>query len=243
MPGKDAPHRDLYLVPNAIHIGLFFEQGRVTVQGTLPEGCEPALIVRGEDQEEQMSIRGRRLGLWMTVGTATFRGAPTFYQCLTSKPISEMVSEKTGFENGLGFEKIKSEIDLELEHEAGAGEKEDRSWKDEFIQFKKESGLYSVEEGAVRVVGSRGGTEKVQGEIVLPARSPEGLYRVTLIGFRDGLPVARVEETLSVALRGPVEFLRDLAMEHGWIYGIMAVIVALTAGFGVGVLMPSRGAH
>ena len=143
----------------------------------------------------------------------------------------------------IGFEKVKDEMRLELEHEAGEGAGENRSWKDEFIKFKKESGLYSMEEGSLRVVVGRGGSEKVQGEIVLPARSPEGLYRVILIGFRDGLPVTQVEETLSVALVGPVAFLRDLAMEHGWIYGIMAVIVALTAGFGVGFLIPAKGAH
>ncbi|MGW8323568.1 MAG: TIGR02186 family protein [Thermodesulfobacteriota bacterium] len=39
-------------------------------------------------------------------------------------------------------------------------------------------------------------------------------------------------------------FLRDLAFQHGWIYGIVAVIVALLAGFGVGALMPSKdGSH
>ena len=84
---------------------------------------------------------------------------------------------------------------------------------------------------------------KVSGEVVIPARAPVGSYRAVLLATKDGVPVARVEEALSVDLMPPVAFLRRLAMEHGWTYGIVAVIVALGAGLGVGVISPSKGAH
>jgi Putative transmembrane protein (Alph_Pro_TM) len=245
-PGPDFPHSDLLLVPNTVPIGLFFHDGKVSARGILPPGCDAALIVQSQNQAMDMNIRGKRLGLWMTVGTARFEDAPAFYQCLTSKPIRLIASRETATENGLSLEKIKREMKLHLKAEKAvrnAGQ-DARAWKDEFVEFKEGRGLFSVKEGALRVTNSPGGAETVQGEIVLPASSPEGDYRVVLVAFRDGSPVARVEGTFSVTMMPTVAFLRDLAMEHGWLYGIVAVLAALLAGFGVAAIVPSRsGGH
>ena len=242
-PRPESPQPELVLAPDAIPIGLLFSGGRVFVRGTLPAGCDPALIVRGQDQEATMSIRGKRLGLWMAVGTATFEKAPALYQCLTASPLEEIASADTMRENEVGFEPIEDGMEVTLDGEESEAEGGDSDWKAEFVAFKAASGLYSVQADALRVTPGEGGMETIEGEIVLPARSPEGRCRVTLLGFRDGTLVARVEAGLTVRLVGAVAFLRNLAMEHGWTYGIVAVIVALGAGFGVGFLVPSKGSH
>jgi len=234
------PQSELLLVPETVRIGLFFYKGKVSVKGTLPEGCEGALIVQGPNQEMKMSIRGKRLGLWMAVGTAVFEDAPAFYQCQTTKPISDIASPETALKNGLGFEKIKEEMGLKVE-KSGSKADDEGVWKDEFVRFKQSTGVFSLEESALTVANQGGGVETIEGKIELPARSPEGSYRVTLLGFEDGNLVANAQETLSVRMENSVGFLRDLALEHGWIYGILAVVVALLAGFGVGALMPSKG--
>ena len=162
----------------------------------------------------------------------------------TRASISGIASPETALKNGLGLEKVREEMELEVEKDGSKAEDEG-VWKDEFVRFKESTGVFSVEESALTVANSRGGMERIKGEIKLPARSPEGSYRVTLLGFKDGNLVARVDETLSIHLESSVSFLRDLAFQHGWIYGIVAVIVALLAGFGVGALMPSKdgGGH
>jgi hypothetical protein len=125
-----------------------------------------------------------------------------------------------------------------VEQEAGGG-----VWKDEFVALQKSRGLFYLGESELEVRDGQEGLMKVSGEIVIPARSPVGSYQVVLLALKEGVPVARVEETLSVGLMPPVAFLRRLAMEHGWTYGIVAVIAALGAGLGVGVITPSKGAH
>ncbi len=231
---------ELLLVPETVRIGLFFYRGGVQVKGTLPEGCDGALIVQGPTQEMKMSIRGKRVGLWMAVGTAVFENAPAFYQCLTTKPIAEIASPESALRDGLGFDKIKEDLELEVEKE-GVGTNDGALWRDEFVRFKRSTGVYSLKESALTATNRGEGVETIEGTIELPARSPEGSYRVTLLGFKDGKRVAGVQETLSVRLENSVGFLRDLAFEHGWIYGILAVVVALLAGFGVGAVMPSKG--
>ena len=49
----------LNLVPNAVHIGLFYYRGRVVVDGILPEGVDPVVILEGDPGEKAMSMRGK----------------------------------------------------------------------------------------------------------------------------------------------------------------------------------------
>jgi uncharacterized protein (TIGR02186 family) len=233
----------LTLVPNAIPIGLFYHEGSVAVTGTLPRGYEPALVVQGEDRESRMSIRGRNYGLWMGVGTATFEQVPSFYQCLTARPVDRIAEPGAARENGLTEEQIKERMRVDVVAAEANVRDNIQEWKDEFVCFMEQNGLFGFREDALRVTPGPAGMEEIRGEILLPARAPEGRYRVTLIGFRDGVPEARVEETLTVNMVGAVGFLRDLAVKHGWIYGLVAVLVALTAGLGVGAIIPSRGGH
>ncbi len=244
-PGREGTETlpaTLHLAPRTIRIGFLFEHGVLALEGILPAGAQPALIIRGRNEEKRMSVRGRRAGLWMAVGTATFRNAPVFYQCLTAAPLAEITSGETAVREGLNLESIKEGLELEVSKEA-EGEGDEEKWKEEFLKYEEDRGIYSVREGVLSVAPGPNGTERVEGEILIPARSPAGEYRVVLIGFKEGRPVARVEETFSVRLMGPVAFLYNLAMEHGWIYGIVAVLIALAAGLGVGAIIPSRGGH
>ncbi len=231
----------LRLEPTTIAMDLFYYEGHVSVEGTLPAGVDAALVVRGEDEEVVMSLKGRRLRLWMTVGSATFEHAPTFYRCLTSSPIEQMVSRDVARAFGLGFEALKAPMTVQFDDKVARSPDAGRDWKGEFIKYKKKIGLYTLEEGALTIIPGQGDVETVRGDILIPARTPRGKYEVTLLGFRHGKPVAQVTGTLRVTMVGMVAFLRDLAMEHGWLYGFMAVAVALAAGLGVGFLMPSRG--
>ena len=188
-----------------------------------------------------MSLRGKRLGLWMTVGTASFSHVPVFYQALTSSPVARVASLEIARSEGLGFAKLKETIGLHLDAGTDSAADSSRDWKGELVKYMEKKGLYAIHEGVLEVVPGSGGMETVRGDIVIPARAPGGRYEVSLIGFRNGAPVARAEAAFSVQLVGAVAFLRNLAFEHGWLYGIMAVIVALASGLGVGALMPSKG--
>ncbi len=241
LPSSSALGASLRLDPEAVAMDLFYNEGHVTVEGILPTGTDAALIVRGQEEEVAMGMKGKRLNLWMTVGTATFARAPVFYRCLTSKPIAEMTAPGVALDAGLGYERLERDMVLHLDEKVAKTADAERDWKAEFVKYKQETGLYAIEEGALRVSGAGQGTEKVRGEIRIPARAPGGAYQVMLIGFKNGVPVARATRSLSVSLVGTVAFLRKLAMEHGWLYGIMAVLVALASGLGVGAIMPSKG--
>jgi hypothetical protein len=239
--GRDSSYVTLHLLPESVQIGFFFNEGKVSVTGTLPTGCDAVLIVQGPKQEREMRVQGKKVGLWMSVGTAAFKNVPSFYKCLTSGAASEIMSRETAIAEGAGFQRVKEGMDVAVESGGVEQEAGEDGWKDEFVAFQKSRGLFYLGESDLELEDGEDGLMKVSGEIAIPARSPVGSYQVVLVALKEGVPVARVEETLSVDLMPSVAFLRRLAMEHGWTYGIVAVIVALGAGLGVGAITPSKG--
>ncbi len=242
-PPQAPSYVTLDMVPSSIQIGFFFHEAKISLRGTLPSGCDAALILRGPNQESEMHVRGKKLGLWMAVGSATFKNAPAFYQCLTSRPIEKLIRSGTDVAGEVGFQGVKESMEVEVELKGVEQETGEGAWKDEFVAFQASRGLYYLGESELDIADEGDGLERVSGEIVLPARSPVGSYRAVLLALRDGVEVARIEEPLSVELMPPVAFFSRLAMEHGWIYGFVAVFVALGAGLGVGAIFQSKGAH
>ncbi len=242
-PVQPPAYATLDVVPSSLQIGFFFHEAKISLRGTLPPGCDAALILRGPNRESEMHVRGRKLGLWMAVGSATFKNAPAFYQCLTSSPIDRMIPGGPDASGEVGFQKVKEAMEVEIELGSAKEEAGKETWKDEFIAFQESRGLYHLGESELEIAGDGNGPVRVSGEIILPARSPVGPYRAILIGLRDGVEVARIEEPLSVELMPSVAFFHRLAMEHGWIYGFVAVFAALGAGLGVGAIFQSKGAH
>jgi hypothetical protein len=60
---------------------------------------------------------------------------------------------------------------------------------------------------------------------------------------RDGGVVARAEQEVKVDLVGFPALLSRLAFGHAALYGILAAVVAIIAGFAVGVVFQAKGAH
>ena len=59
----------------------------------------------------------------------------------------------------------------------------------------------------------------------------------------DYVVIARAEQPLAVNLVGFPALLSRLAFGHSLLYGILATLIALLAGLGIGLIFQSRGAH
>lgn len=226
------------LTPNIVDVNFFFREAEISFNSRIPSGCDAVLLVKGKNHQKKMGIQGRRCGLWMTVGTATFKNAPAFYRCFTSKPIADITSKENAVSCGMGYEKIKNEI-----ASASDGKGVEKKWIEQFVEYQKKTDIFSIREGAIKISDNRDGTETVTGTFVIPAWAPKDYYNVTLFGFKNQLSVVKAEKTLLMEYTPSIAFIYNLAMNHGWIYGITAVIIALVAGIGVGTFSSSKGAH
>jgi len=74
-------------------------------------------------------------------------------------------------------------------------------------------------------------------EIALPAQAPTGQYRADILLFQDGEPVSVRTRTLTVEKVGVERTLYVWAHERPWLYGIVAMALALAAGWAASFAM------
>jgi hypothetical protein len=114
----------------------------------------------------------------------------------------------------------------------------------ELIRLKEEENCFGVGEGQLVRSGATpgGATERWTGRFRFPAQAPAGEYAVDLFGFHDQQVVHLASSTVRLERTGAARLLRSVAMEHGLIYGGVAIVVAVLAGLFTGfVFHPKKG--
>ena len=227
----------LTVSPAVIDIGTFFEGAPVTVSGEIPQGARAVLEGEGQPTVGRLLRKGRRGGLWMNVGEIQVQHAPTFYLVLSTAPDLLAAGAK---EAPWGYQALQQRVKFsgllqENEH--------DRFFR-EFLELKESDGLYGMAPGGLKITPGPAGKALVRGTMQLPAKIVPGAYRVRLSVIPpNGGPPQSQEASLQVRMVGFPAMLSALAYEHGGLYGILAVVIAIITGFVMGYLFKGKAAH
>ncbi len=100
------------------------------------------------------------------------------------------------------------------------------AWRAALVRLKVAQGMYSFDRTSIERVDGNLRRARIQ----LPANAPPGTYRVRAVMFRKGLPVSQSEETLTLVRGGMDETLFNLSRQHGFIYGLVAVLMGTAVG-------------
>jgi len=228
------------VTPQNIPINLLYNGAWISVKGESDANDDLIIRISSEPTDAHMKFKGKAAGLfWMKMGDISFEHVPTVYLLYSSRNLDSLLQEDKRIIEGIGIESIKAGTKMES---SGADMDSDR-WIAEFIKFKKAEKLYDIEEDAItRPHGTD--SNEYQLDIKWPYQAAPGTYTIEVLAVRDGNVVDRAETSLTVARTGIVEKLSNLAFNHAAVYGIIAIIVAMAAGFAVGALFKkSGGAH
>jgi hypothetical protein len=110
------------------------------------------------------------------------------------------------------------------------------------VKLKEKEGLYSTGMDGIRIEPGGGGTARVLCDLYLPARAPAGDYQVQLVGFESGAGRRLGSAALHIRRAGIAALIFTLAHRHGFLYGGLAVSVALVVGLSTGLVF-GRGAR
>lgn len=220
--------------PAEVGIGTFFGGVKITVTGRAPQGAQAVIEVVGKSTEQDLMRKGRRWDIWMNVGEVDVFGAPRLYHVLSSSP--ELTSAKrtnvpwgyTALRKGMSFKSVEKHLDL------------DRLFE-EFIQLKQAEGLYGIFPDAVTFSPAASGAESlVHAEVSIPTRISPGDYQICLFTVQNGQATGRSCTAFHVLLVGLPAFLTSLAHSHAVLYGLLAVAIAVIAGFLSGFLFKRK---
>lgn len=225
---------DLLLKPDAIAIGAFFQGTELRATAVIPAGAEAVIEVRGPDREEHLVRKGRRWGLWMNAGDLTISNIPALYfYAATTPELTAMPSASWGY------------AALERQsHLSGAVQPEGEAFFfKQFIALKESEGLFASYADGIATEPGPQGTKRITKVFLLPARVPPGVYRVLLHVIQDGGTLIEQQRELQIAKVSLPSLVWTMAHAQPVLYGVAAVIIALIAGFLMGFVFKSKGAH
>ena len=197
-----------------------------------PRGHQPdhpadvAVVLKGPTQSILVREKQKVAGMWLNADSARFRSAPTFYAVASSRPLGQLIDQRTAaiYELGLGS--------IQMSPASGAPPAEQARFENGLVDLKRRSGLY-VEDG--HGVAIREGA-LYRARIAIPARVPVGRYVAETFLIQDGKVVAGAVREVEIGKQGFERFVTLAAHRWPFSYGLVAVALSLAIGWGAGAL-------
>ena len=230
--------RDPQLVPSVSQEAIDVQQGFTGTelllfgailppdQGAPAEPYDVVVVLKGPTRSVVVREKQQVAGIWMNVDAAEFRSVPSYYAVASSRPIGQIVDDRTAaiYELGLPFLQLSpiGVIDPEQQSRIAAG----------LVERRIGEGLYQQAEGAVKV---RSGV-LYEVRFQLPSNVETGEYTAETFVIANGRVL--VSETAQVEVRkvGFEKRVADYAANDEVLYGLFAVFMSIAMGWAAGRL-------
>jgi len=193
--------------------------------GRVPERpADIAVVVKGPVEPIVLREKQKIAGIWINADSASFRSAPAFYAVATSRPLDQIVDERTAAIYELGINNLQlSPADADTPDEANR-------FENGLVDLRERTGLYDEQPGAVLI------TDGVlyRARIRIPARVPVGTYTAETFLIQDGRVIAAAVRDITIRKGGFEQFVAEAAEEHGIAYGLVAVALSVGLGWAAG---------
>jgi uncharacterized protein (TIGR02186 family) len=223
-----------------ITVDFFYHGNTVSVRGVSDPGTDLVVKIASPEGEQVLRQKGKVGGiLWMNVGKLTFEHVPLLYFIQSTKNLTDMLSEEELNKYVLGYPAL--ERHSEVSPVSGVAEKE--RWFDQFVSFKEASKLYTASYGKISTT-QKGDEQQYYILLDWPYQAQPGEYTVSVYAVKGNKVVESAETKMRVEQVGIVKSLAGMAKNKAALYGFISIVVALGAGFGVGlVFRKGGGAH
>ncbi len=227
---------------NVIQIGLSYRGDRIHFFGVNPvPGAELIIRLTAEKEEViKLSMKGRVGPFWMTVKQYEVTGAPFVYKIHTNKPIEEIISEETARELEIGYPAIKHKMKMHLVRGKTEPGDADKVFEG-LVNIKESENLYNIVEDPARL--EIAGGKLFKHYFRFPAKATEGNYQVETFAFSKGELVGYGKDVIEIQKVGLESWMTRTSQESPMFYGILAVLIAMGAGLGVGMIFRKGGHH
>jgi uncharacterized protein (TIGR02186 family) len=182
------------------------------------------VILRGPEMPVVVRRKSRNAGIWANSERIIFSGAPAFYRVAASRPLEEITTPALRQRHQLGVDQLRMQA-----HRVLTPDKFNR-FRQGLLRNKEREDLYSSEVGKVSFLGPR----LFRTKIYLPANVPPGSYTVEVLLVRNQQVVAAQTTPMFVSKTGIGAEVYDFAHRHAAVYGLLAVMISISAGWAAG---------
>ncbi len=228
--------REPILVPEVSQSRVEVRQGftgaDLLLYGAIVDPAGPArgteydivVVLKGPAEAIRLREKDRIAGIWMNAGSTDFRSAPAFFAVASSRPIPEIVDERTAaiYELGTSFIQLSPSGQIEPEKQT--------RFSDGLVDMRRRLGLYKEDMNGVRI------TEKVlyQARINLPSNVTTGQYTAETFAIADGRVLASATAPITVEKVGLEGRVVNAANRWALLYGLGAIALSVFMGWFAG---------
>ncbi|MGN6497840.1 MAG: TIGR02186 family protein, partial [Tsuneonella sp.] len=165
-------------------------------------------------------------GIWINADSTDFRSAPSFFAVAASRPVKDIVDQKTAaiYELGTDF--------IQLSPSGGIDPAEQARFAAGLTELRERQGLFQQNMTGVRI------SEGVlyQAHIALPSNVQTGTYTAETFAITRGRVIASAVAEVEVKKVGFERFIEVFSQYQSFAYGLVAVLLSVGMGWLAGRL-------
>lgn len=200
--------------------------------GRIPDkDASIAVVLKGPMRSIRVREKQKFLGLlWINAESEKFRSAPEYYAIATSKPLKQLVDERTAAIYELGLE------NLQLSPVGGQNQSTERRFERGLIELRKRKDLFADTANSVKI---RGGV-LYRARLDIPARVSVGHYTAETFLIQDGRVIAAATRDIEIVKSGFESVIAAFAVQWPFLYGLFAVGLSILFGWIAGLMFRRR---
>lgn len=192
-----------------------------------PGGRQPdrqvdiAVVLRGPVQSILVREKQKIAGIWMNADSDRFRSAPSFYAAASSRPISDLLDERTAAIYELGVH------NLQLSPGGGSLPEKERRFEAGLLDLRSRRNLYQENPQGVEI------TDGVlyRAVITIPSEVPVGTYTAETFLVDRHKVIAAASRDIQIDKSGFERTIAVAARRYRLVYGLICVGVSLGLGW------------
>jgi uncharacterized protein (TIGR02186 family) len=185
------------------------------------------VVVEGTPQPLVVRRKSNVAGVWVNTSSVTFASVPSYYAIASNRPIEEIAGPKVLERHAIGFAHIK--MTPAPGHRWSFSDAELAAFKAAAIRLKQGDGLFVVQ---ARNGVTFTGRSLFRSTIKLPANVPVGPLVARTYLFHNGEVLSAHIARVTLERAGLERVLHNFAFRHSAIYGILAIVLAVSIGLG-----------
>jgi len=204
---------------------ILYPRGRVPDQAP-----DIAVVLRGPVEPILVREKQKIAGIWMNADSSRFRSAPAFYAVAASRPVADLLDERTAAIYEIGLQ------NLQLSPGTGALPEKARRFEAGLIELRRRDGVYSENPRGVEI------TQGVlyRARIAIPSQVPVGTYTAETFLIQDKRVIAVATRDIFVGKTGFERWVSLVARRHEFFYGLAAVLMSVGLGWAAGMVFRRR---
>lgn len=187
---------------------------------------EVVIVIEGPRTPVVVWRKARVGGIWVNVDSVTMASVPSFYAVATTAPLHEILLPETDAEHRISArEAIRAEPITTNAPDPAVFSEAMLRLREREEQFLHLNRFVHMERDIL-----------FRATVQLPANLTEGAYTTRMYLLRDGRVVDQHRTAIFVRKDGLERWLHQLAYDQPFLYGLLALAVALLAGWGASAL-------